>query len=193
MAVSQKDIDARATTRSRAMPERESARRRPERAESERVRTTGGASAIASTTHVVLRIGAGLLFWMHGMPKLFGWFGGMGPEGGSAELFSLMGLAGLLEVFGGILILAGFLTRPVAIVLAVEMLVAYVYAHMPRGPIPYENGGELALLYLAVWIFLAGTGAGPWRGDGAWGGRRTPVAAGGATRAAEGLRPCGRV
>ena len=177
MAVSQKDIEARATTRSRAMAERERARPGAGRAESERVRSIGRGSGIASTTHVVLRIGAGLLFCMHGMPKLLGWFGGMGPQGGSAELFSLMGLAGVLEVFGGILIVAGFLTRPVAVVLAVEMLVAYVYAHMPRGPIPYENGGELALLYLAVWIFLAGNGAGPWSVDAAIGGRRTPEAA----------------
>src|SRR5688500_11546728 len=63
---------------------------------------TAGRTGIAAITHAILRIGAGLLFFMHGAPKLFGWFGGMGPEGGSAELFSLMGLAGILEVFGGL-------------------------------------------------------------------------------------------
>jgi putative oxidoreductase len=98
---------------------------------------------------------------MHGMPKLFGWFGGMGPEGGSAELVSLMGLAGVLEVFGGLAIVLGVLTRPVAVVLALEMLIAYFYAHAPQGPIPYANGGELALLYFFVWVYLAGNGAGP--------------------------------
>ena len=114
-----------------------------------------------SATHAALRIGAGLLFFLHGAPKLFGWFGGMGPAGGTAELVSLMGLAGVLEVFGGFLIVLGFLTRPVALVLALEMTIAYVRAHVPRGLVPYENGGELALLYLFVWIHLVGAGAGP--------------------------------
>lgn len=118
-------------------------------------------ASLAGATHAVLRIGAGLFFFLHGAPKLFGWFGGMGPEGGGAELVSLMGLAGIFEVFGGILIVLGLLTRPVAILLALEMITAYLYAHVPRGPIPYSNGGELALLYLSVWIFLAGNGPGP--------------------------------
>ncbi len=126
---------------------------------------TARRTGIAGITHAILRIGAGLLFFMHGAPKLFGWFGGMGPEGGSAELFSLMGLAGVLEVFGGLAIALGALTRPVAIVLALEMAIAYFYAHAPRGPIPYVNGGELALLYGFVWIFLAGNGAGPFSVD----------------------------
>lgn len=116
---------------------------------------------LPGATHAILRIGAGLLFFLHGAPKLFGWFGGVGPNGGTAELFSLFGLAGVLEVFGGLLIAAGLLTRPVAILLAIEMLVAYFYAHAPQGPIPYSNGGELALLYMVVWIYLAGNGAGP--------------------------------
>lgn len=128
--------------------------------------TTPDRTRIAGATHALLRIGAGLLFFMHGAPKLFGWFGGMGPEGGSAELVSLMGLAGVLEVFGGLLIALGFLTRPVAVVLALEMLIAYFYAHVPRGPIPYTNGGELALLYFCVWAYLAGNGAGPLSVDG---------------------------
>jgi putative oxidoreductase len=122
---------------------------------------------LAGATHAVLRIGAGLLFFLHGAPKLFGWFGGMGPAGGSAELFSLMGLAGVLEVFGGLAIALGVLTRPVAVVLALEMLAAYFMAHAPQGPVPYSNGGELALLYLVVWTFLAGNGAGPWSVDAA--------------------------
>lgn len=117
-------------------------------------------------THAILRIGAGLLFFQHGAPKLFGWFGGFGPEGGSAELFSLMGLAGVLEVFGGLLIAIGLLTRPVAAIVGLEMVIAFFRAHVPRGWVPYENGGELALLYLCVWIFLVGNGAGPWSVDG---------------------------
>ena len=133
--------------------------------EMEKAIGTTGRTGIAGITHAILRIGAGLLFFMHGAPKLFGWFGGMGPEGGSAELFSLMGLAGVLEVFGGLAITLGVLTRPVAVVLALEMLIAYVYAHVPQGAVPYVNGGELALLYMCVWIFLAGNGAGQFSVD----------------------------
>ena len=111
--------------------------------------------------HAILRIGTGLLFFQHGAPKLFGWFGGMGPEGGRAELFSLMGLAGILEVFGGLLIVLGLFTRPVAAILALEMIIAYFKAHFPEGWVPIQNRGELALLYMLVWIFLVGNGAGP--------------------------------
>ena len=127
--------------------------------------STGRRAGVAGITHAILRIGAGLLFFMHGAPKLFGWFGGMGPDGGSAELVSLMGLAGVLEVFGGLAIALGVLTRPVAVVLALEMLIAYFYAHFPQGAVPYVNGGELALLYASVWVFLAGNGAGPFSVD----------------------------
>lgn len=119
---------------------------------------------VRGLAHTFLRIGTGLLFFMHGTPKLFGWFGGFG-EGGTAELLSLYGLAGVLEVFGGLLILVGLFTRPVALVLALEMLVAYGKAHLPRGLVPYENSGELALLYMCVFILLAGWGAGPFSVD----------------------------
>lgn len=119
-----------------------------------------------SVTHAVLRIGAGLLFFHHGTPKQFGWFGGMGPEGGTAELFSLMGLAGVLEVFGGLLIVVGLFTRPVAAILALEMIIAFIYAHLPQGWVPIENRGELALLYMFAFIFLVGNGAGPLSVDG---------------------------
>lgn len=128
--------------------------------------TTAGSAGLAGATHAILRILAGALLFMHGTPKLLGWFGGMGEAGGSAPLFSLMGLAGVLEVFGGLLIVLGLFTRPVAVILALEMIIAYFRAHFPQGPIPYLNGGELALLYMSVWIFLTGNGAGPWSLDG---------------------------
>ncbi|MGH7570674.1 MAG: DoxX family protein [Gemmatimonadota bacterium] len=134
--------------------------------------TTAGSTGLAGATHAILRIFAGALYCMHGMPKLFGWFGGMGEDGGSAALFSQMGLAGVLEVFGGLLILLGLFTRPVAIVLALEMLIAFVQAHLPRHIVPYLSGGELALLYMSVWIFLIGNGAGPWSLDGVMRSRR---------------------
>jgi putative oxidoreductase len=111
--------------------------------------------------HALLRIGAGLLFMQHGLQKLFGLFGGMGPSGGSAPLLSQMGLAGVLECGGGILLVLGLFTRPVALVLLLEMLYAVATVHLPRGGAPIQNGGELALLYALIFAFLIGNGAGP--------------------------------
>ncbi len=115
----------------------------------------------APITHAILRIGAGLLFMQHGAQKLFGLLGGTDGAGGTAPLFSMFGLAGVLEFFGGLLIVLGLFTRPVAIVLVVEMLAAYVIAHMPQGGFPIQNGGELALFYAFVFAFLAANGSGP--------------------------------
>ena len=67
----------------------------------------------------------------------------------------------MLETFGGLLIVLGLLTRPVAAVLALEMLIAYFQAHFPRGGFPIENKGEVPLMFMLVWIFFAGNGAGP--------------------------------
>jgi putative oxidoreductase len=116
-------------------------------------------------THGTLRIGAGLLFLEHGLQKLFGLFGGVGPNGATVQLMSQFGLAGVLETFGGLLIVLGLLTRPVALLLALEMLVAFFQAHFPRGGFPIENGGEVPLLYMLVWLFFAGNGAGPFSLD----------------------------
>lgn len=99
---------------------------------------------------MLLRSGAGLLFMGHGLQKLFGWFGGS-----TAPLASMMGVAGILELVGGLLLVLGLFTRPVALVLAGEMIVAYIIAHLPRGPVPWQNGGEVALLYALVFVFLA--------------------------------------
>ena len=117
--------------------------------------------SIRSFTHAFARILIGLLFMQHGAQKLFGWFGGMGESGGTAELFSLMGLAGVLEFFGGLLVVVGLLTTPVAAILALMMLVAYFMAHAPQGGLPIQNQGELALLYMAAFAFLSVSGSGP--------------------------------
>lgn len=110
----------------------------------------------------ILRIGAGLLFMQHGLQKLFGMFGGFGgTPGATAPLASLMGLAGILELGGGLLLVLGLFVRPVAMILAVEMIIAYIRAHLPQGAAPIENGGELALLYMFIFLFLAARGAGP--------------------------------
>jgi putative oxidoreductase len=84
-----------------------------------------------------------------------------------------MGVAGVLEFGGGLLMVVGFLVRPAAVVLLLEMLVAYFIAHVPRGAVPIQNGGELALLYGAIFLFLAAHGAGPLSVD-EWSARRVP-------------------
>jgi len=123
---------------------------------------------------VILRAGAGLLFLQHGLQKLFGWLGGT-----PVPLNSLMGVAGVMELFGGALLVLGLATRPVAFLLACEMVAAFVMAHLPRGGWPVQNGGELPLLYVCVFLFLALTGAGPASLDAAF--RRRPAVTGAAS------------
>lgn len=118
-------------------------------------------SGIRDEVHGVLRVAAGLLFMQHGAQKLFGWLDGRAVD----ELASLMGLAGVLEFFGGLAIAIGLFTVPVAVVLVVEMAWAYVTVHLPQSPWPIANGGELALLYLFIFLFLAGAGAGAFSVD----------------------------
>jgi len=128
-------------------------------------------SALAEATLVpvvqaVLRVGAGLLFMQHGAQKLFGLLGGVDGAGATVPLMSQFGLAGVLEFFGGALVVLGLLTRPVAAVLALLMVAAYVTAHAPQGGLPIQNHGELALLFGLVFAFLAAAGAGRWSLDG---------------------------
>ena len=113
----------------------------------------------------VLRFVAGYAFSCHGFQKLFGAFGGIGGHGATAHLASLFGVAGLLETVGGVLILAGLFTRCVAFVLCGEMAFAYFRQHVPRGPWPLTNGGELAVLYCFIFLFLCAVGGGPWSLD----------------------------
>jgi putative oxidoreductase len=123
---------------------------------------TARAWDFAPTAVAILRIGTGLLFMQHGLQKLFGLFGGFGgTPGATAPLMSQMGLAGVLELGGGLLLVLGLFVRPVALILMIEMIVAYVMAHLPNGAVPIENGGELALLYGLIFLFLAARGAGP--------------------------------
>ena len=117
-------------------------------------------SGFDSYAHALLRIVAGFTFSLHGFQKLFGFFGGMG-HGARAHFFSELWLAGALECFGGLLILTGLFTRPVAFLLCGEMAVAYFRAHAPHGFWPIANGGELAVLYCFIHLFLMSAGAGP--------------------------------
>jgi putative oxidoreductase len=114
----------------------------------------------------VLRIVAALNFITHGTQKLFAV--PVAAPGGPVPLVSLVGLAAVLETLGGLLLLVGLLTRPVAFLLAGEMAVAYFLAHAPRGFWPIVNQGELAVLYCFVWLYLAAAGPGPWSLDALW-------------------------
>ena len=121
---------------------------------------------VAQVTYLLLRVVAGLLFLQHGGQKLFGWLGGFGGEpGATAPLMSLMGFAGVLEFFGGIAILIGLLTQPVAFVLSGEMAVAYWTAHAPHGALPMLNHGETAVLFCFIFLVIAANGGGPWSVD----------------------------
>jgi putative oxidoreductase len=111
----------------------------------------------------VLRIVTGFLYLAHGSQKLFGFPPSQQP--GTPPLLSLIGVAGVLEFFGGLLILLGLFTRCVAFVLSGQMAVAYFMAHAPRGFWPVVNQGELAALYCFVFLYLAAAGGGPWSLD----------------------------
>ena len=111
----------------------------------------------------ILRIITGFLFLQHGAAKLLGvphvaMFDGL-------QLVSLMGLAGILELVGGLLILIGLFTRPVAFILSGEMAVAYFMAHAPHGLLPILNQGELAVMYCFVFFYIVFAGGGPWSVD----------------------------
>jgi putative oxidoreductase len=114
----------------------------------------------------VLRIVTGLLFTCHGLQKLIGAFGGIDGKGGGIPFGTLAWFAGILEAIGGPLIMLGLLTRPVAFLLCGEMAVAYFKAHAPRGFVPVRNGGELAVLYCFIFLYLCIAGGGRFSLDG---------------------------
>lgn len=113
----------------------------------------------------VVRIVASLVFLLIGATKLFAWPVIMFPGDGAHSLFSQMWLAGAISFFGGGLMLVGFLTRPVAFILAIEMLVAYFQVHSPKGILPFLNGGQPAMLYFLIWFYLFFAGPGAWSLD----------------------------
>lgn len=110
----------------------------------------------------VLRIMSGLLLLQHGTAKVLGF---PAVEGLPAPGFSLAGLSGPLELIFGIFLVLGLFTRPFALLAAGFMAVAYWMVHGPQGFYPMLNGGELAVLYCFVFLYLAIAGAGPWSLD----------------------------
>jgi putative oxidoreductase len=112
----------------------------------------------------ILRIMTGLLFLAHGTSKLFRFpVVQYYPEG--AELFSFLGLIGVLELVGGLLTVLGLFTRLTAFVMSGFMAVAYFWSHAPQGFHPINNGGELAIMFCFVFLYLAAAGPGPWSID----------------------------
>lgn len=114
------------------------------------------ADLVLAATRVVI----GLMFAQHGAQKLFGWFADPSRPGGAPPLVSLMGLAGVLEFVGGLLVAFGLFTRPVAFVLSGMMAVAYFMAHAGQGPWPVLNRGEPAVLYCFVFLLFWAVGGG---------------------------------
>ena len=122
----------------------------------------------AGYAKAALRIAAGLAFFSHGAQKIFGWFGGFG-SGGTAEMMTEFGAAGIIELVAGALIVVGLFTRPAAFIASGEMAVAYFWKHLGReGDLWWwQNGGELVMVYAFLWLFFAASGAGPFSLD-AW-------------------------
>ena len=115
----------------------------------------------SSCLYSTLRIIAGLMFALHGSQKLFAWPGG----NAAMPLASLMGVAGLVELIGGLMIAFGFLTSYAAFIASGQMAVAYFKAHAPQGTLPLLNRGELAVLYCFLFLYIAAQGSGAWSLD----------------------------
>ena len=111
----------------------------------------------------LLRIVAALLFLAHGTQKLFGYPPGQ-PYTGFPN-FSMLGIAGMLEVFGGLLLFIGLFTRTTAFILSGEMAVAYFRAHAPRNFFPLLNGGEITVLFCFLFLYFVAAGPGAWSVD----------------------------
>ena len=120
----------------------------------------------ADPVYCFMRLIVGLMFACHGGQKLLGF-----PGGGHGGAEGLMLIGGAVELIDGLLIAFGFLTRLAAFVSAGEMAVAYFMAHAPQGFHPINNGGELAILFCFIFLYIAAAGPGPWSVDAAWGSR----------------------
>jgi putative oxidoreductase len=137
-------------------------RRRPTGTDIDRDKILNSLDRWAPQALAALRIITALAFLQHGTGKLLGF-----PDlGFQPELFSLLGLSGVIELVGGILLLLGLFTRPVAFLVAGEMAVAYFMAHAPKSFFPVVNQGELAILYCFIFLFLFFAGPGAWSLDG---------------------------
>jgi putative oxidoreductase len=126
------------------------------------MRDMGLPAAWAPRLLSVLRIVSALIFMAHGSQKLLGFPPSPMP---SPPPLGLMWFGGLLELVGGALLLIGLFSRPVAFILSGEMAVAYWMFHAPESPFPALNGGDAAILYCFVFLYIAAAGPGPWSAD----------------------------
>jgi putative oxidoreductase len=117
---------------------------------------------LSSYAHSLLRVIADFTFALYGAKLLIGAFGGTDNAGHPAPLFSLFGVAGVLEFVGGTLIAVGLFTRPAAFLLSGEMAVAFFLEHFPHGWNPVLNDGTAAVLYSFIFLYLSTAGGGPW-------------------------------
>lgn len=116
-------------------------------------------------SYFLLRVVTGLMFFQAGCMKVLGWFGGINRHGATPPLLSQIGIGGALEFVGGIAIMLGLFTRPVAFILSGEMAVAYWQFHAPNGMWPILNHGEPAVLFCFIFLYLAAQGGGDWSLD----------------------------
>jgi|ERR1041385_1950387 putative oxidoreductase len=112
----------------------------------------------------IARFVAGLIFMEHGLQKYFN-FPPAAQARPAPEFLSMYGIAGALEMVGGILLVFGLFTRPVAFILSGEMAFAYWISHAPRNIYPLLNGGDAPILYCFFFLYLAFAGGGPWSLD----------------------------
>ena len=132
-------------------------------------------SRVVPIAYFLLRVVAGLLFFQAGSMKHLGWFGGVPGSGGApVPLLTQVGIAGVLEVYGGIAVMLGLFTRPVAFLLSGEMAVAYWQFHAPNGAWPIVNHGEAAVLFCFIFLYMAARGGGEWSVDSLLKKRRNP-------------------
>lgn len=117
----------------------------------------------SSRALAALRIVAGLLFLAHGVIKFFGFPAGAEP--GQQELLSLFGIGGVIELITGLLLILGLFTRPAAFIASGQMAVAYWMFHFPSSPYPAVNGGDAAILYCFIFLYIFTAGPGAWSID----------------------------
>lgn len=117
----------------------------------------------SSRALAALRIVAGLLFLAHGVIKVFGFPAGAEP--GQQELLSLFGIGGVIELITGLLLILGLFTRPAAFIASGQMAVAYWMFHFPKSPYPAVNGGDAAILYCFIFLYIFTAGPGAWSID----------------------------
>lgn len=117
----------------------------------------------SSRALAALRIVAGLLFLAHGVIKVFGFPAGAEP--GQQELLSLFGIGGVIELITGLLLILGLFTRPAAFIASGQMAVAYWMFHFPSSPYPAMNGGDAAILYCFIFLYIFTAGPGAWSVD----------------------------